>query len=186
MAAALRCEPPAQGPNTRPDSDLKVRTALDRAAARIGVKFDRQPLVEGSIRQALGTSYLNLGLLPEAQLQMEKTLELRRCALGEDNSDTAVGMNNLAVLYLNEGKVSQAEPLVIKALEIRRRVLGEEDPVTLVSLSNLGSLYRAEGEYEQAELAYRRAIEIRSRLLGENHRDTAMSMHNLAVLYRFA
>jgi tetratricopeptide (TPR) repeat protein len=174
-----------QGPNTRPDPDLKVRTALDRAAARISGKFDGQPLVEAFIRQAIGTTYLNLGLLPEAQIQMEKTLDLRRRAMGEDHPDTAVSMNNLAVLYMNEGKISQAEPLVIKALEIRRRVLGEEDPVTLVSLSNLGSLYRSEGKYEQAELAYRRAIEIRSRVLGENHRDTAMSMHNLAVLYRF-
>jgi tetratricopeptide (TPR) repeat protein len=174
-----------QGPNTRPDSDLKVRTALDRAAARIPGKFEGQPLVEASIRQAIGTTYLNLGLLPEAQTQMEKALELRRRALGEDHPDTAVGMNNLAVLYLDLGKISQAEPLVIKALEIRRRVLGEEDPITLVSLSNLGSLYRAEGKYEQAELAYLKAIEIRSRVLGANHRDTAMSMHNLALLYRF-
>ena len=34
------------GPSAKPDPDLKVRTALDRAAARIAGKFDRQPEVE--------------------------------------------------------------------------------------------------------------------------------------------
>ena len=34
------------GPGTKPDPDLKVRTALDRAARRITQKFGRQPLVE--------------------------------------------------------------------------------------------------------------------------------------------
>jgi eukaryotic-like serine/threonine-protein kinase len=34
------------GPNTKPDPDLKVRTALDRAAARIPGRLDRQPEVE--------------------------------------------------------------------------------------------------------------------------------------------
>ena len=37
-------------PDTKPDPDLKVRTALDRAAAGIEGKFGAQPLVEASIR----------------------------------------------------------------------------------------------------------------------------------------
>jgi hypothetical protein len=41
--------------DTRPDPDLKVRTALDRAAAGIQGKFPGQPLVEASIRQTIGT-----------------------------------------------------------------------------------------------------------------------------------
>jgi len=37
------------GPTAKPDPDLKVRTALDRAAVRITGKFDRQPEVEAAI-----------------------------------------------------------------------------------------------------------------------------------------
>ena len=36
------------GPRTKPDPHLEVRTALDRAAARIAGKFDRQPEVEAA------------------------------------------------------------------------------------------------------------------------------------------
>ena len=172
-----------QGPNNRPDPDLKVRTALDRAAARIPGKFDGQPLVEASIRQAIGTTYLNLELRAEARTQMEQVLALRRRALSEDHPDTATSMNNLAILDMEEGRVADAEPLLAKALEVRRRVLGEDNPVTLVTLSNLGSLYRVEGKYQQAESVYLTAIATRTRVLGADHRDTGTSMHNLALVY---
>ena len=54
-------------PDTKPDPDLKVRTALDRAATRIAGKFDAQPAVEASIRETIGRTYKDLGLYPEAQ-----------------------------------------------------------------------------------------------------------------------
>ena len=41
-------------PGAKPDPDLKVRTALDRAAARITGRFDRQPEVEAAIRDTIG------------------------------------------------------------------------------------------------------------------------------------
>jgi hypothetical protein len=38
----------------KPDPDLKVRTLLDRAAAQIPGKFDRQPEVESALRETIG------------------------------------------------------------------------------------------------------------------------------------
>jgi serine/threonine protein kinase len=59
-------------PSTKPDPDLKVRTALDRAAERINGKFDQQPEVEAAIRDTIGQTYLDLGLYPEARAQLER------------------------------------------------------------------------------------------------------------------
>ena len=53
--------------NTQRDPDLKVRTALDRAAKRIQGRFEGQPLIEAGIRQTIGKSYDDLGLYAEAQ-----------------------------------------------------------------------------------------------------------------------
>ena len=43
-------------PDTKPDPNLTVRTALERAAARVEEKFATQPAVEAAIRQTIGTS----------------------------------------------------------------------------------------------------------------------------------
>ena len=58
------------GPATNPDPDLKVRTALDRAATQITGKFDKHPEVEAAIRDTIGQTYLDLGIYPEARKQL--------------------------------------------------------------------------------------------------------------------
>ena len=50
------------GPDVKPDPDIKVRTALDRAATRIAGRFTDQPFVESAIRQTIGATYDELGL----------------------------------------------------------------------------------------------------------------------------
>jgi eukaryotic-like serine/threonine-protein kinase len=96
-------------PDVKVDPDLKVRTALDRAASRIAGKFDSQPLVEAAIRETMGTAYADLGLYPEAQRQRERALELRRRDLGEEHPDTLAVMSDLAVAYYYQGRYPQAE-----------------------------------------------------------------------------
>jgi len=172
------------GPNAKPDLDLTVRTALDRAAAGISGKFARQPLVEAAIRQTIGNAYLDLGLYPKAMEQMERTVEIRRRELGEDSPEALQSMNNLAVLYLQQGEASRAEPLCLKVLEVRRRVLGEDHPDTLISMNNLAGAYRFEGKYAQAEPLLIKALEIKRRVLGEIHHSTATAWNGLASLYR--
>ncbi len=70
------------GENDRkPDPDLKLKTALDRAVPRIAKRFEGKPLIEASIRRAIGRAYAGRGLYPEAQTQMEKACELYRAEL---------------------------------------------------------------------------------------------------------
>ncbi len=171
------------GPRTKPDPDLKVRTALDRAAQRIQGKFGKQPEVEAAIRNTIGAAYTGLGLYPEAAKQFEAALDLRRRVLGREHPDTLRCMNNLANVYWREGKYPQAEALDDQTLQIERRVLGPEHPDTLVSMNNLAWVYSDEGKYAQAETLYSQALEIRRRVLGPVHPDTLVSMNNLAHVY---
>jgi hypothetical protein len=82
-------------PDIKPDADLKVRTALDRAASRIADKFEKHPLVEAAIRHTVGNTYKDLGLYAEAQRQLERALELRNRALGANHSDTLGAMHTI-------------------------------------------------------------------------------------------
>jgi tetratricopeptide (TPR) repeat protein len=172
-------------PDNTPDSDIKVRTALDRAAAHIAGKFVAQPLVEASIRRTIGTTYKDLGLYPSAEPQMQAALELRQRVLGDEHRDTLESMSNLAQLYRYEGKNAQAEALFTKVLELQRRVLGEIDRDTLNTMNSLAVLYRHEGKYSQAEPLYIRVLEARQRVLGQENRDTSETMNDLAVLYTY-
>src|SRR5262249_7626453 len=115
-------------PGTKPDPDLKVRTALDRAAANIAGKFDAQPLVEASIRNTIGETYSGLGLYKQAQEQLERAIDLQRTHLGEDDPRTLKSMTRLTELHLAQGLYAAAEPLAVKVAEARRRQLGNEHP----------------------------------------------------------
>ncbi len=171
------------GPNTRPDPDLKVRTALDRAAARIGGRFKNRPAVEASLRFTIGKTYLDLGLFAEAQRQLEPAYELIRRALGEEHPYTLDTMNELAGIYQAQGKFAEAEPLFVKSLDIRRRVSGEGHTDTLANMNNLALIYSQEGKYALAEPLQIKVLEARRRMSGPEHPGTLINMVNLALTY---
>jgi eukaryotic-like serine/threonine-protein kinase len=171
------------GPSAKPDPDLKVRTALDRAAARIAGRFDRQPEVEAAIRDTIGETYLDLGLYPEARTQLKRALELHRQVLGAENPDTLRTMSRLGRTVYLQGKYPEAEALIGQALEISRRVLGPEHPDTLSSMKSLADIYHEQGKYAQAEALQSQTLEIRRRVLGPEHPDTLASMYGLATGY---
>lgn len=167
----------------RPGPDLKVRTALDRAAASIAGRFDKQPLVEAAIRHTIGDAYWGMGIYPEARAQAVRALELRRRALGDEHPDTLETTILLARVYREEGKYTDAEPLLTRAVEVMRRKLGESNPDTLTAMSDLATLYRLQNKLAQAEPIAERVLEQRRRVLGPEHIHTLESTGNLGVLY---
>ena len=170
-------------PNAKPDPEMKVRTALDRAAARIPGRFGQQPELEAAIRDTIGRTYYQLGLYPEARTQLERALDLYRRELGEENPRTLTTMSRLGRTAWLQGEYPEAERLLGRALEMQRRVLGPEHPDTLYSMNNLGNVYRGQGKDTQAEAFYSQTLEIRRRVLGAEHPDTLTSTNNLANVY---
>jgi serine/threonine protein kinase len=147
--------------SAKPDPHLEVRTALDRAAARIAGKFDRQPEVEAAIRDTMGQTYMDLGLYPEARKQLERALDVRRRVLGTENQLTLKTMGRLATIADLQGEYPRAEALHSQVLAIQRRVLGPEFPDTLYSMNNLAVNYWHQGKYVQAEALESQTLEIR-------------------------
>jgi eukaryotic-like serine/threonine-protein kinase len=172
------------GPSAKPDPDLKVRTALDRAAERIEGKFAQQPEVEASIRDTIGQTYMDLGLYPEARKQLERALDLHRRVLGARNPKAIKTISRLGRIADLQGRYPQAEALFSQALESQRRVLGPEHPDTLVSMNGLAGVYYSQGKYAQAEALDSQTLEIRRRVLGPEHPDTLASNNDLAIDYQ--
>lgn len=168
--------------NSTPSPHLEVRTALDRAAARIPGKFAKQPLVEASIRQTIGNAYDDLGFYDEAARQDELALAIRRRVLGAADPETQRSLDRLAVVYRLQGQYAKAEPLRQELLHVRERLLGDNHPDTLDAMNNLALLYRYEGKNALAEPLYIRAVEgIRLRKLV--NAQSVGTESNLAQLY---
>jgi tetratricopeptide (TPR) repeat protein len=104
--------------------------------------------------------------------------------LGAEHPDTAMSLNNLALLCQDQGKYEQAELLHQRALTIFEQHLGAEHPNTAMSLNNLANFCQDQGKYEQAEPLYQRALSIYEQHLGAEHPDIARSLNNLGCLYR--
>jgi non-specific serine/threonine protein kinase/serine/threonine-protein kinase len=170
------------GTNSNPDRDLTVRTALDRAAKRIGDRFAGQPLLEASIRETIGETYRDLGLYPEARAHLERALAVLSAQLGEGHLDTLHVATALGLTYTYDGKYAQAEPILERALDVSRREHGEGHSTTLNIMSELGLAYSNDGKFARAEPLYTAVLEHRRRLLGEEHEDTLSVRHNLAML----
>ncbi len=171
------------GPKTKPDPDLKVRTALDRAAERVGDRFEKQPEVEAAIRFTIGQTYTDLGLYPEARKQLEQALDLRRKVLGVENPQTLRTAVKLGQVTDFLGKYAEAEALLVQTLEVERRVLGPEHPDTLACMSYLCRVFSDQGKYAQAEALYSETIQLQRRVLGPEHHDTLGNMANLGWVY---
>jgi eukaryotic-like serine/threonine-protein kinase len=172
-------------PDVKPDPDLKVRTALDRASMRIEGKFGKQPLVEASIRQTIGVTYSDLGIYPEAQRNLERSVELRSRSLGDSHPDTLDSMFSLGTVLEHQGKFANAEQLFSRILEKERYLLGEEHPQTLKTMYAVAGILGTQSKYAEAEAMYRTLVPVQRRVLGGQDIVTLKSTGNLAAIYHF-
>lgn len=171
------------GPRVRPDRDLKVRTALDRAAARINSRFDHQPQVEAAIRDTIGQTYMDLGLYSEARAQLQRAFDLYSRAAGPEDPATVAALGYLGYTAYLQGSYAEAERLLSRTVEVQRRILGAQHPDTVTSLKRLAIVYGEEGKYPQAGDLLQRILQIQRRTLGPEKSQTLAVANNLADVY---
>ena len=171
------------GTRASPDPDLKVRTALDRAAARVAGRFEFQPVVEASIRRTIGSAYLDMNLFAEAQPQLERAAELRKRALGAEHPDTLASLDELGQLYNLQAKYSLAETVLQQVLAARRRILGSENTATLETMANLALVISYKGDDERAAPMLAEVMANDRRLHGEADPRTISVMDSLGTVY---
>ena len=131
--------------------DLTVKEALDRAAAKIGERFQDQPLVEAAIRTVIGKGYRRLARyfsLAVAHLSGHQHCRPADDHLGPDHPDTLASMGNLAGAYSYAGRHSDAIALRQQILEYRTARLGPDHPETLACVGDLADAYQFAGRWD--------------------------------------
>jgi len=163
--------------------DATVRSFLDAVSENLQGKFDDRPLIEASIRYALGTMYQSLTEYKAAEPHLRRALEIRQERLGDTDPLTLLSMTNFAWLYWQQARYDEAEPLAFHALQGRRDALSDEHTDTLTAMTGLGWVYYHQGHYDKAEPLFVQALEISRRVLGPEHRWTLVHMSHLGILY---
>jgi serine/threonine protein kinase len=172
------------GPDEQPEPDVKLRTVLDRAAAKARERFVDQPILEANVQHTLATTYDALGAYATAREHHERALELRREHLGEDHPETLKSQAYLVSIMIAESSYEEAEPLARETLDRMTRVLGAEHSDTLAHAGNVALLLYQRGKFDDMVALLTRILPIQQRSLGEAHEETLSTMNNLAIAYR--
>jgi len=128
--------------------------------------------------------YYNNGEIEKGIIVGKKAVIVAKKQFGENHTEYAKSLNNLAELYRNIYLYQKAQPLYIQAIEIMKNVLGENHPSFAIAINNLALLYKEMGQYEKAETLFIQAKEILKNSLGESSPDYATAINNLAMLYK--
>ncbi len=102
-------------PVQSPDRDLTLRAVLDAAANRLGDRFASQPAVEVRLRLTLANSYLTLGEVTAAELQIDRCLRLastsqtNRASPSVDSGPVSAAVQQIVDFYVAAGKTEDAE-----------------------------------------------------------------------------
>ncbi|XP_007505158.1 nephrocystin-3 isoform X2 [Monodelphis domestica] len=157
--------------------------------------------------ETLGRFLKDLGLLSQAVVPLQRSLEIRETALDPDHPRVAQSLHQLAGVYVQWKKFGNAEQLYKQALEILENAYGSEHPLIARELDALATLYQKQNKYEQAEhlrkksfkirqkvarrkgnlygfaLLRRRALQLEELTLGKDTPDNARTLNELGVLY---
>jgi tetratricopeptide (TPR) repeat protein len=161
------------------DPYLTVKEALDRAEARIGQRFQDQPLVEAAIRMAIGEAYHQLSDPERAIPHLKRALDLRKVHLGPDDPNTLRSIQVLSEPYRYAGWYSEAIALCQQLLEERKARLGPDHPEVLDCITDLAKAYQSASQLETSRRLDEQVLEKRLLLFGPTHRATLGIMTQL-------
>jgi tetratricopeptide (TPR) repeat protein len=166
------------------ESNIKLRTVLDRAASNVTARFGKRPNEEARIRVMLGNAYRLLLEYAKAETHLTRALELLREQFGPEHPDTLAAMHYLARVYLDQGRAVDGEKLISQTLAVRRRVLGEKHRDTLRSLNNLAvARLKTGSEREDVLKLLLEGLETSREALGAEDPLTLQFQFNAATIY---
>ena len=132
----------------------------------------------------VATMRLELAERSEAESLFREILPICEKVHGSDAPNTAVALNNLAILLMNTRRTTEAEPLLRRALAIDESFHGPESPQVGRDLNNLAQLLDQTSRLAEAEPLMKRALAIAEATSGPDHPTTAMRLSNLAQLLK--
>jgi tetratricopeptide (TPR) repeat protein len=156
-------------PFTTPHRDLKLLEVVNRASTNLTGKFDKQPVVEATIRLTLGKIFIGLGEWPAAQEHLDRALKLFEKSLGSQDERVIETKFTLGRLLAARFELDAAKALFEEVLDYRIARLGSLHPKTLEVRVELAKGEYFKGRYAEAEEAFDEIRSEAAKAYGEDH-----------------
>jgi len=173
--------------SVRPDvsgRDVTVREVLDDARRRLEqgeVTSDAE--LEATLALVIGHSYESLGEYDAAVPLLQRSVDLRRRAHGEEDRRVYDALYRLGTVYWKQGSLEPALALRLDLVTLTERMFGRIDPEHAEALSNVANTYADMGDFERAETYLREAVAIGGEITGERGElDFARYLNNLGTV----
>jgi tetratricopeptide (TPR) repeat protein len=146
-----------------------VIDALRAGVGRVNAGSVPDPVVAATIKRTIGTVYLNLGRVPEADTLLHAALA-EHLAHRPQQRGAAQSFSDLGASVLHPGKYDSAGPALERALEIRRRRLGGRDTFVAATLLDLADVADDRGDFRRSDSLAQEALRILRQAHGESIR----------------
>lgn len=163
-------------------NSVTAREMLDKGAARIDTELAKQPEIQATLMDTLGTVYMGLGLYNQARPLLDRAVSTQRSRALDDPLPLSQALSHLGDLLMLQAKLDAAEKVYREALQLESS--RPEDPAAQAQLANtqygLGVLLAQQGLYPNAEKNLREALARQQALYGAAHPEIARTLKDLA------
>jgi len=150
----------AQGADTR-----LLQRILSDARGRLSTELAGQPEVEAQIHKTLGSSYMQLTLFDDAELELRRARDLWSETFGPDDRRTLDATSALSGLLRRRGELELAEREQRAMLERQEKLFGANDRDTLSTKSSLGDTLMRQGRFKESEALLRETLAQQEKVL---------------------
>ena len=140
-------------PQVEGSSELTAADILRQGAERLEADLAEQPAVQAKLMSVIGSVYVTLGMLREAEPLLERQPADSQSRVRRGKAQTAESLHNLAALHFATFDFSGTKRLLTQALAIRAKQLGPDHPDTIRTKFNLAWLVVTNGHETRAEKA---------------------------------
>ena len=173
-------------PSAARGNDIRVREVLDKASTQIVNGLQKDPEDQAQLMQVMAEVYRNLGLYPQSESLLRRTLAIEDQGSGADKPETLKSKHTLAGVLDEESRYADAEKVARDEVERRTRARGPEDRGTIDATRQLAYILVDQGRYAQAEPISRQAAALALRKFGPLDPTTISAEQTMAINLAYA
>ncbi len=132
-----------------PADSLRVISLIDRGVQEAR-SLSNDPTMQAQLFETLGSIYLQLGKLDQADTLLKLSLSARQAIHGREHSDIAQNLVGLGMVKNARAEYDSAQALVARGLAMSKRLLPPGHPAIARASAQLGQVLQESGDYDAA------------------------------------